>query len=202
MIAHVFYKCGVLTLPAVLGAIIAVESKGDPYALNVNGDVELVRAPGDYEQAVAMARWLERHGYSFDAGLAQVNSTNFAWLGLTVESVFEPCTNLRAAARVLEECQERATVRFGPGRRALAAAVSCYNTGDFARGVLNGYVGAVLASAAGALATRPVAARAREGEPGESRGQVAHSGPEAFARRSARRAAPDPSTTFASRERQ
>lgn len=38
---------------------------------------------------------------SIDVGLAQVNSSNFAWLGLTAETAFDPCRNLAAGARVL-----------------------------------------------------------------------------------------------------
>jgi hypothetical protein len=36
-----------------------------------------------------------------DVGLAQVNSANFAWLGLTLETALDPCRNLAAGARVL-----------------------------------------------------------------------------------------------------
>jgi soluble lytic murein transglycosylase-like protein len=36
-----------------------------------------------------------------DVGLAQVNSANFGWLGLTLETALDPCRNLAAGARVL-----------------------------------------------------------------------------------------------------
>jgi type IV secretion system protein VirB1 len=150
--------CGLVTDDGVLEAIVRVESGGNPFALAVNGDVELVREPRSREEAVGMARWLERHGYNFDAGLAQVNSANMARLGLDVVSVFDPCANLRAASRVLDECFERALLRFGGGERALTAALSCYNTGHFTRGVTNGYVAAVRANASG-----PLVLRAHEG---------------------------------------
>jgi type IV secretion system protein VirB1 len=129
---------------AILERIVEVESALVTYALNVNGGFELVRPPRDRDEAVAMARWLLGHGYNFDAGLGQVNSANFARLGLTVESAFEPCANLRAAGRILEECRVRAAARFGRGARTVRAALSCYNTGDFSRGMANGYVEAVL----------------------------------------------------------
>jgi type IV secretion system protein VirB1 len=137
--------CG-LTGPAatVLERIVGVESRGEPLALNVNGGFELVRRPQSQDEAVAMATWLLAHGYNFDAGLAQVNSANFARLGLTAEAVFDPCTNLRAGLQVFTECQARAVVHFGQGERAVTAALSCYNAGDFDRGLRNGYVAAVL----------------------------------------------------------
>ena len=144
-------ECAVDVAPAVMEAIVRVESRGNPYALSVNGDVELVHQPRDQEEAVAMARWLEKHGYSFDAGLAQVNVANWARLGLDAVSVFEPCANLRAASRLFRECHERAIRKVGDGAAATAAALSCYNTGDLMRGVANGYADAVLA-----MASRPL----------------------------------------------
>jgi hypothetical protein len=36
-----------------------------------------------------------------DVGLAQVNSANFVWLGLTLQTALDPCRNLAAGARVL-----------------------------------------------------------------------------------------------------
>ncbi len=136
--------CGVTgEAAALLERIVRVESVGIPYALNVNGNFELVRQPAGQAEAVAMARWLFTHGHNFDAGLAQVNSANFARLGLTAETALEPCHNLRAATQVLQECRDRAEQQFGPGEPAVAAALSCYNTGDFSRGQRNGYVAAV-----------------------------------------------------------
>ncbi len=157
-------RCALAIDVAILQAIVEVESRGNPYALSVNGPMELVRQPRDREDAVRMARWLEEHGYNFDAGLAQVNSANLRWLGLDVASVFEPCANLRAASRVLHECYDRASERFGEGERAVAAALSCYNPGDFTWGLRNGYVAAVRARARGPLAIRSL--RERESDAG------------------------------------
>ena len=140
-------QCGLVADAAVLEAIVRVESRGDPYALHVNGEVELVRRPRDRGEAERMAKWLLEHGYNFDAGLGQVNSANWGWLGLDASSVFDPCTNLTAASRVLHDCYDRAAERLGGGDLAVTAALSCYNTGDFARGVWNGYAGAVRAKA-------------------------------------------------------
>jgi type IV secretion system protein VirB1 len=141
-------RCGLVTNAEVLAAIVSVESGGNPLALAVNGDFKLVRQPRDLGEAVAMARWLAEHGHSFDAGLAQVNSANLARLGLDAASVFDTCTNLRAASRVLEECLERASQRWRDPRWRMAAAVSCYNTGHLTRGIANGYVEAVRAAGA------------------------------------------------------
>jgi type IV secretion system protein VirB1 len=147
-VAVALAACGLTGAPAaLLERIVAVESAGSVLAINVNGDSELVRQPRDLREAVAMARWLLEHGYNFDAGIAQINSTNFERLGLTVEGLFDACTSLRAGLQVFSECRARAVARFGEGPQAEAAAVSCYNTGDLSRGLRNGYVAAVLGAA-------------------------------------------------------
>jgi type IV secretion system protein VirB1 len=151
--------CGIVAQADLLAAIVLVESSGNRLALAVNGAMELARVPRDRAEAAAMARWLKAHRYSFDAGLAQVNSANLARLGLDEATVFEPCPNLRAAAAILDECRERAWKRGLPGGRAVAAAISCYNTGHLTRGVRNGYVAAV----------RAALARAHSREPGRRR---------------------------------
>src|SRR5690242_8618879 len=38
---------------------------------------------------------------TFDAGLTQVNSANFGWLGLALQDALDPCKNLAAGAKVL-----------------------------------------------------------------------------------------------------
>lgn len=38
---------------------------------------------------------------TLDVGLAQINTSNFGWLGLTMETAKDPCRNLAAGARVL-----------------------------------------------------------------------------------------------------
>jgi hypothetical protein len=64
-LAALALQCGVLADHGLLEAIVRVESRGNPFAVAVNGDVELVREPRSREEAVAMARWLQRHGYNF-----------------------------------------------------------------------------------------------------------------------------------------
>src|SRR3546814_1657563 len=77
----------------------------------------------------------------------QINSANFARLGLTPETVFDPCTNLRAGAHVLTDNYRRAS---DAGRAdPLRAALSEYNSGSRTRGLTNGYVGRVYAAAKG-----------------------------------------------------
>ena len=84
------------------------------------------------------------HGVGYSAGLAQINSRNFARLGLTSTSAFDSCSNLQAMQVVLGECMLRS---HGPPQIALSHALSCYYSGDPESGFRDGYVARVLAVA-------------------------------------------------------
>lgn len=134
--------------PITLGALIRHESGVRPYAIGVNRKGEtLAQQPRSLEGAREAAQDLIAQGIDFDAGLAQINVRNWAWLGLDTTTVFDPCRNLAAAQTVLSACYSKALHSYRDQQQALRAALSCYNTGDFNRGFANGYVGKVLAQA-------------------------------------------------------
>jgi type IV secretion system protein VirB1 len=120
--------------------VISVESGGNPFALHVNDLREQLPPPRDMKEAVQSAARFIALGYSVDLGLMQVNSRNLAALGVTIEQVLEPCTNIRSGATILTADYVEATRTRGNGQSALQAALSAYNTGDFYRGFANGYV--------------------------------------------------------------
>jgi Type IV secretory system Conjugative DNA transfer/Transglycosylase SLT domain len=109
-----------------LAALARTESNLDPLALYDNTAHESYQ-PRDKAQAVSLAQQLLQAGHSIDAGIMQVTSGNFRWLGLGVEDAFEPCASIRAGATVL-------------------TSFSGYNTGSPRAGVSNGYVRRVLDS--------------------------------------------------------
>lgn len=139
--------CAPHVAPSTIQSIIDVESSGNWLAIGVNRGDKLRRQPRDVAEAVAWARWLQTNGRNFDAGLMQINVNNWSKLGLTPENVFDPCTNIRAGARVLTEDYARSVRTHGHGQRALQVALSRYNTGNPDRGFANGYVGKVTAAA-------------------------------------------------------
>ncbi len=126
-------------------AVVMTESGARPFAIGINGGARITRQPLNKEEAVATANTLLGMGLSIDMGLGQINSNNLSRLGLTVEQVFDPCTNLRAAETILRGCYDPAAVRLGHGQAALQAALSCYNTGNTRAGFTNGYVWKVYA---------------------------------------------------------
>ena len=125
--------------------LIVAESGGDPLQINVNKGPR-VRARSAVEGAAIVRRYMAA-GYTVDVGLAQINSANFARLGVSVEQVFEPCTNLRLASIVLQQGYGLAS-RHYTGLDAISATYSLYNTGTLTGGFRNGYVGRVWTAAA------------------------------------------------------
>jgi len=134
------HQCAPNVAPETIAAIIQVESGGNAFALGVNGPVKRLARPINVQEAARQARYYMSLGYSVDLGLMQINSNNLAGLGYTVESILDPCNNLRAGSRILSRGYAGATKRFGPGQDALRAALSAYNTGNYERGFQNGYV--------------------------------------------------------------
>ena len=131
-------QCAPNVSPQTVLAIVQTESRGRPFALNVNGGSQ-PRAPTSSTNATATAQRYIAAGYSVDLGLGQINSRNMRWLGLTWETVFDPCTNIAALGRVLTQNYNTAIAGRDP-QTALRVALSLYNTGSSSRGFRNGYV--------------------------------------------------------------
>jgi len=108
--------------PALLQAIVIVESGEHPYAFGWNdrqGVRRFYKAP-TYTAAVAKLDALLQQQARFDIGLAQINSRNLEALGprtgISPLHALDACMNLRLAAIILRE-QIRA---HGPTWRAVA----------------------------------------------------------------------------------
>jgi type IV secretion system protein VirB1 len=148
--------CAPQVHPETTRALVSVESAFNPWAIGVVGGA-LVRQPRHGAEALATARALQAAGWNFSVGLGQINVGNFERLGLTLESAFEPCTNLAAMQTVLTECfdRARAPITTPPvDQAALRQALSCYYSGNFATGFRHGYVRKVVAAAG--TAARPI----------------------------------------------
>lgn len=130
--------------PDLLAKIVATESGFEIFAIGVNGTAPRSYDPRSASEAAALARQLISEGRSIDMGLGQINSANLTWLGLTLESVFDPCANLAATEAVLRDGYERSRKNGSTPSAALGQALSAYNTGSFTRGFANGYVARVL----------------------------------------------------------
>jgi type IV secretion system protein VirB1 len=130
--------CAPLVHASTAHALVAVESGFNPHAIGVVGG-SLVRQPKSLPEALATADRLQADGWNFSVGLAQINVSNFARMGLTTQSAFEPCANLGAMQTVLAECFERSYTKASQ-QTALQQALSCYYSGNFVIGFKHGYV--------------------------------------------------------------
>ena len=150
-------------LPAVplttLSAIIRVESGGNPNAMQIDfprtllkqwhlpeGTLRLKRQPATQREALLWLNYFERHGISVDLGLMQVSTSEAERRGLHVESLLDPCFNLRSGWQILDNAYQLEMKTYGPGQDALQHAISRYNTGDTQRGIDNGYLARVIAA--------------------------------------------------------
>jgi type IV secretion system protein VirB1 len=138
-------QCAPTVAPETVLAIIQTESSGEPFALNVNG-ARQPRRQSNAADAAATAQRYVAAGYSVDLGLGQINSRNMRWLGLTWDTVFDPCTNIAALGRVLTS-KYNAVIAGRDPQSALRIALSMYNTGSQTRGFRNGYVAKVVGNA-------------------------------------------------------
>lgn len=139
-------------------ALVQQESGGNPFAIGVVGG-RLIRQPRNSAEAVATATHLEAAGWNYSIGLTQINRSNFARLGIGIDSGFDPCANLRAMQAVLHECWQRAKHNTSDRREGINASLACYYSGSLAATRYSSYVESVVANARSArAATYPTAA--------------------------------------------
>lgn len=158
VLVSLFAQCAPNVAPETMAAIVHTESGGNELAVGVNGLGRRVTQPTTVAEAIKIARFYVGKGYSVDLGLGQINSRNMRALGLTWDTVFEPCTNIAAAAAVLSGNYFRVRDGLHP-QRALRIALSMYNTGSRSRGFSNGYVRKVVGNAGLADGIQPVPVR-------------------------------------------
>lgn len=163
-LAATMARCAPTVHPETMAAIVSAESRGHQFAIADAGPVrlpwserkKLVRSlyPGNLQDAVAIARKLIAAGHTVSLGVGQVNDRNLPRLGLSIADAFDVCTNLSAAGRILTDFYVRAVKQFGEGDKALHAALSAYNSGDWVRGARDGYVDLVYRQIGRPLAVR------------------------------------------------
>ena len=112
--------CAPAVDPVTMAAVVKQESGGQPWVVN-NNTTRKSMAFASKAVAVAAAVAAVGRGESVDMGLAQINSKNLPALGLTVEQVFDPCTNIAAGAGILARGYQKTG--------SLGSALSIYNTG-------------------------------------------------------------------------
>ena len=140
-------RCAPSVAPSTLASIARTESGFEPLSIHDN-TTGTSGAPATRDIAIQIASKLLEAGHSVDIGIMQINSANFARLGLTLEAAFDPCKSVAAGAAVLASGYTGGDTHEGQ-QAALRVALSEYNTGDTQRGFTNGYVHKVELAARG-----------------------------------------------------
>jgi type IV secretion system protein VirB1 len=134
--------CGIDTHADTMAKIIKHESSNRQFAIGINvgdGTSKALFAP-DEATAVIWSKDLLKRGYpSIDMGYGQINSLNLSKLGISIDQIFDECTNVKASHQIFTN---NLTATGGN----LTAALSMYNTGrpNSQRGLQ--YAAAVLGS--------------------------------------------------------
>src|SRR6202161_1973946 len=144
---------------STLRGVIEAESSGNPNAMQIDfpkallkrwnlpeGTLQLKREPTDKREALDWLAYFQSYDIFVDIGLMQVSTAEAKRRGISPESLLEPCTNLRVGWQILEDAYQIEKKTYGPGQEALQHAISRYNTGDTRQGIVNGYLGRVLAA--------------------------------------------------------
>lgn len=121
--------------PTTLKTIISVESSGNPYVV-----ANVTQGTSHYfknkSEAVSFTNELASKGDKYSVGLGQIYVGNFKGYGLSNESAFDYCTNIKVASKIYEQCYYRAIESgdYPDEQNALRAAASCYYSNNFTRG--------------------------------------------------------------------
>jgi type IV secretion system protein VirB1 len=117
--AALLAACPVGVPGPIAQGLVTHESGLETLAIGDNTTKRPVPTPATLADAVAQAKRLVAQGHNIDAGLLQINSANWSWLGLTADSVFDPQTNVCAGARVYAEAyaaETRTLCRYNTGK--------------------------------------------------------------------------------------
>jgi type IV secretion system protein VirB1 len=135
----IYQQCAPDVHPATMAEIVRVESSGRQFVINV-----VKQGPQEHTtkaEALAAINTALAQGRNVAIGLMQVTTQTAKRLGYTPEQLLDACTNLRAGAEVLKGSYLDAKALHGEGQKALQAALSAYESGNFLTGFADGYVG-------------------------------------------------------------
>lgn len=133
VLSALFSQCAPEVSPVTLDALVRVESGGKPYVV-ANVSDKTSHYFGNKEKAILFINYLSSKKKSYSAGLMQIYSGNFQAYGLTNETVFDYCTNIKTGVEILKNCYNIASKETSNPQIALRKAMSCYYSGNFTRG--------------------------------------------------------------------
>lgn len=129
-----FLQCAPQIAPQTLQTLVGIESDANEFAVAVvDGNVD--KQPDNITDALNLINHLQKNGKNYSVGLMMINKNNFEKLGLSHKDVFDPCSNIKAGAKIFESCYARAKSEYSNDEQAaLRGAFSCYYSDNFTRG--------------------------------------------------------------------
>lgn len=128
-------QCAATVHPSTSLDVAREESSFNPYAIaeiipkneRKPGDIGFIsHMPKSKEEALGIVDQIKEKGRRYSVGLMQITSTNFQSYGVTVNDLFNPCTNLSVYEKIITDCYQRGGT--------LERALSCYYSGNFNTG--------------------------------------------------------------------
>jgi len=101
-LAALYLTCAPEISPITLDAVIKTESGAHPFKI-ANITDETSHTFDNLNDAIVFSESLSKENKRYSAGLMQIYSGNFKTLGLTNTTVFDPCENIKAGAKILKE---------------------------------------------------------------------------------------------------
>ncbi|MGE4409608.1 MAG: hypothetical protein AB7D33_03445 [Sphingobium sp.] len=129
--------CAPMTEPAALAAVVSLESRFNPLQIRVVSGKQLKRQPTNKSEAVAIAAQLMDEGAQLALGLGGISDGVIRKQGLSLDDVFEGCSNLSITGRLLSGYM-RGSVKGQDGSWKIAFA-RYFGEGDAEAGVIAGY---------------------------------------------------------------
>lgn len=139
-------ECAPNIAPQTMLSIIKTESNNNPFVINDN-TTKTTYFPKSKKEAVSVGYVLIKQKHSLDFGLTQVNIFNARKYHSTLNSLFDPCINIKLGAKILTDNFLRENAKSNDEQIALLKSFSRYNTGNPHSGFSNGYVEKVLKNA-------------------------------------------------------
>lgn len=119
-----------------IAAITEVQSRFNPLIIRVNSVAALKQQPDNIEDAINIATQLIASGEDIEMGLTGVDIQALNKTGLGIKDAFDPCTNLKITAKLLEEY---AATSSHEGNQRTVMLSKFYGRGNYDLGFLAGY---------------------------------------------------------------
>ena len=95
--------CAPMVETEILAGVVSLESRFGPFSIRINGEQSLLKQPSTKAEAIEVATSLASERKDIRLGLGGIGMDELQKQRLSISDAFDPCTNLRATATLLDE---------------------------------------------------------------------------------------------------